>query len=119
MDLPKAYDCKSQDLLIAKLEEYRFDKTASRFLLDYLIMKGKRTKTGPVYSEWVKILSEIPQGFVLGPHLFAIFINDWSFFARKSEICNYANDNTLHSCGQVLENILCNFKYNLHNTLKY
>ena len=119
MHLSKTYDCISQDLLIAKLEEYRWDKTASRFLLDYLSRKEKRTKTGPVYSEWVKILSEIPQGFVLGPLLFTIFINDLSFFARKSEICNYADDNTLHSCGQVLENILRNFNYSLHNTLKY
>ena len=119
MDLSKAYDCIPQDLLIAKLEEYRLDKITSRFLPDYLSRKGKRTKIGPVYSEWVKILSGIPQGFVLGPLLFTIFINDWSSFAHKSEICNYADDNTLHSCGQVLENILCNFKYDLHNALKY
>ena len=51
MDLSKAYDCIPQDLLIAKLEEYRLDKITSRFLLDYLSRKGKRTKIGPVYSE--------------------------------------------------------------------
>ena len=51
MDLCKAYDCMPQDLLIAKLEEYRLDKTGSSFLLDYLSRKGKRTKIGPVYSK--------------------------------------------------------------------
>ena len=51
MDLSKAYDCIPQDLLIAKLEEYRLDKITSRFLPDYLSRKGKRTKIGPVYSE--------------------------------------------------------------------
>ena len=76
MDFSKVYDCIPQDLLIAKLKEYRLDKIASSFLLDYLSRKGKRTKIGPVYSEWVKILSGIPQGSVLSPILFNIFIND-------------------------------------------
>ena len=42
MDLSKAYDLIPQDLLIAKLEEYRLDKTASSFLLDFLSRKGKK-----------------------------------------------------------------------------
>ena len=60
MDLSKAYDCIPQDLLIAKLKEYRLYETASSFLVDYLSRKGKRTKVGPVNSEWLKELTGIP-----------------------------------------------------------
>ena len=61
MDLSKAYECIPQEL-----EEYGLDKIAPSFLLDYL----SRTTTGPVYSKWIKILSGILQGSVLGPLLF-------------------------------------------------
>ena len=67
MDLSKAYDYIPHDLLIAKLEEYRLDKVALSFLLAYLSRRKKRTKIGPVYNEWVEILSGIPKRSVLGP----------------------------------------------------
>ena len=41
------------------------------------------------------------------------------FFVSKSEICNFADDNTLSSCGRMLGNILHNLKFNLGNILKW
>ena len=41
------------------------------------------------------------------------------FFVSKSEICNFADDNTLSSCGRMLGNILHNLKFNLGNILNW
>ena len=119
MDFSKAYDCLSHDLLIAKLEAYRLDVGSLNFLLDYLSLRKHRTKVGSSYSKWSEICRGIPQGSILGPLLFNIFINDIFFFVEKSEICNFADDNTVYSCGKDLpkikEDLICTMK----NILKW
>ena len=119
MDLPKACDCLSCDLLIAKLEAYGLRVGSLNFLVDYLSLRKHRTKVGSSYSKWSETCRGIPQGSILGPLLFNIFINDIFFFAEKSEICNFADDNTVYSCGKDLpkikEDLICTMK----NTLKW
>ena len=92
MDLSKAYDCLSHDLLIAKLEAYGLDIGSLNFLLDYLTLRKHRTKVGSSYSKWSEICRGIPKDLILGPLLFNIFINETLFFEEKSEICNFADD---------------------------
>ena len=102
MDLSKAYDWLPHDLLIAKLEAYGLDNGSLNLLLDYLSFR-KRTKVGSAYSKWSKI--RIPQESILGPLLLNIFINDIFMIIEQSDICNFADDNTLHSCGERLTEI--------------
>ena len=60
-----------------------------------------------------------PQGSILGPLFINAFINDIFMFIEKSEICNFADDNTIYDCGEDLSNILENLKHDMKILLKW
>ena len=74
-ELSKSFDRLSHILLVAKLNAYGFDNRAVRFVYDYLTSCKQRTKISNTYRSWQEILSEVPQGSILGP-LFNIDICD-------------------------------------------
>ena len=105
MDLSKAYDLLPHDLLTAKLEAYGLDNGSLNLLLDYLSFRKQKAKVGSAYSKRSKIRRGIPQGSILGPLLFNIFINDMFMIIEQSDICNFADVNTLYSWGERLTEI--------------
>ena len=72
INLSKAFDCLNHDLLIAKLDAYGFTRPALTYLRD----RKQRVKINGSYSEWRNINHGVPQGSVLGPLIFNIYIND-------------------------------------------
>ena len=106
MDLSKAFDTINHDLLIAKLHGYGFDKKSLRLIRSYLTERWQRTKINKPFSSWAELLEGVPQGSVLGPLLFNLYINDLFCVIEQTDICNYADDNTLNACDMSLDNLL-------------
>jgi len=114
MDLSKAYDCIPHDLLIAKLAAYGLDKTSLLLILDYLNDRKQRVKVKSTFSFFLEIFQGIPQGSILGPILFNIFLNDLLLSYQITEICNFADDNTLYECNSSIEKVKFNLEKGLH-----
>ena len=71
------------------------------------------------YSSLGKIKIGVPQGSVLGPMLFNIFINDLFLIDLKSEICNFADDNTIFTRSETLEEVINSLENDLSSALQW
>ena len=95
MDLSKAFDCMPHELLASKLEAYGVQPKSSKFILSYLSNRQQRVRVGEKCSSWQITSKGVPQGSVLGPMLFNVFVNDLFYFVKTVLLTNYADDNTL------------------------
>ena len=100
LDIKKAFDTVNHDILLAKLKHYGVTGLAIKWFESYLIGRRQQTRVGSRISNLVEILSGVPQGSILGPLLFSIFINDLPSACIESTPYLFADDGAL-----LLENI--------------
>ena len=119
IDLSKAFDVIDHKLLIAKLAAYGFSKESLRLILSYLTSRKQRVKLNQFFSEWYEILSGVPQGSILGPILFNIFVNDLILFLENTSVCNYVDDNTLSAFGSTFEYVKMMLDMDINNSINW
>ena len=105
-DLSKSLDCLPHDLIIAKLNAYDFSLSASKLIHNYLSHRKERTKINSSRSSWEEILLGVPQGSILAPLLFNIFVSDLFSVLSDVEFASYADDNTPYVIKNKIKSVI-------------
>ena len=95
LDLSKAFDILSHTVLIEKLKYYGFQAQAINLISSYLSNRKQYVVYNDSKSDLVDINIGVPQGSILGPLLFLIYINDMSKSTNMFSFINFADDTTL------------------------
>jgi hypothetical protein len=119
-DIERAFDCVNHDVLLHKLEIYGVTGTTKELFLQFLSSRHQRVNLKDklsdqtLTSDWSKIRHGIPQGSVLGPLLFLLYINDFPLVINKSSTPTlFADDTSLVITDRNLDNIDAKLNINL------
>ena len=105
MDLSKAFDTISHELMLAKLKAHGLSANALNLMHNYLKNRKQKVQINKKFSLERNVIAGVPEGSFDGPLLFNFFINDLVFFIQYSVLSNYADDNNLFVKGKNKEDI--------------
>ena len=96
-DFEKAFDKVPHRRLLSKLKSYKIHNSIIEWIKNFLSGRKQRVRVDGEFSSWADVLSGIPQGSILGPLLFIIFINDLVDFSENNlKLYLFADDAKLY-----------------------
>ena len=104
-DLRKAFDVVDHKLLLQKLAAYKFNTTSQSWIRSYLTNRKQCIIGQNAKSSLQTVKSRVPQGSVLAPVLFFLFVNDLPLFIKETYLDMYADDATLHAADKQQETV--------------
>ena len=107
LDLQKAFDTVNHHILLQKLENHGIRGIILNWFSNYLSERSQRVFFNNVFSEDVVMDCGVPQGSVLGPLLFIIYMNDFSCTSKMIKLLLYADDITMYISGKDVNSLIC------------
>ena len=110
LDFRKAFDTINHQIILDKLKIYKFSNLSLKWIDSYLNNRQQMVYLDGHMSDPLTVLAGVPQGSILGPLIFIIYVNDLLLCKLSSKIDLYADDTTIYSDATTikeLETILC------------
>jgi hypothetical protein len=119
IDFRKAFDLVDSKILMLKLKKYGFDQQAIQLISNYFENRTQMVKLDNVLSSTQPIKLSVPQGSVLGPLFFLLFINDLAKYLKSINCKLFADDTTLYKSSKDLNNLISSVKESINDLINW